>query len=53
MPVFCLPTASVRELLNGMVRARTHHVWVVDEARRPKQVISLTDMIRWLSSASS
>ncbi|KAI8051430.1 hypothetical protein BDF22DRAFT_690691 [Syncephalis plumigaleata] len=52
MPVCCSPMASVRELLNGMVRARTHYVWVVDEARRPKQVISLTDMVRWLSAAS-
>ncbi|KAI9595887.1 hypothetical protein BDF19DRAFT_440430 [Syncephalis fuscata] len=49
-PVTCLVTASLRELLDGMIRSRTHHVWVVNDKGQPEQVISLTDMMRLLRS---
>lgn len=50
-PVTCHASTSLRDLLDGMVHARTHHVWVVDDQDHPLQVISQTDLIRLLRNA--
>jgi len=41
-----LPTASIFDIINLMYQERVHRVFVVDERRKPKGVISLTDILR-------
>ncbi|RKP04417.1 hypothetical protein THASP1DRAFT_21144 [Thamnocephalis sphaerospora] len=45
-PVTCRPSTSLREVIDGVVASRTHHVWVVDDQDQAQQVVSLTDLIR-------
>ena len=50
-PVVVYEEDSLGTVLQVLVESRLHHVYVVDEARQPQGVITLTDVIRFLVQA--
>jgi CBS-domain-containing membrane protein len=49
--VTCEASADLKTVVSRVVKTRVHRVFVVDEARRPIGVISLTDIIREVFSS--
>lgn len=47
-PVTCSSRATIGELLDSIVTAKVHRVWVVDSAQRPLRAITLEDILHAL-----
>jgi 5'-AMP-activated protein kinase, regulatory gamma subunit len=45
-PVSTTSECTLRSLINTMLIQRVHRVWVVDDARKPIGVVSMTDVVR-------
>lgn len=45
--------STLRQALQKMLATRSHHVWVVDEKRAVKGIISLTDALRVIFRSTS
>ncbi len=44
-PVVCSPQDTLDHVMLLSVKNKVHQVWIVDEARRPIGVVTLSDMI--------
>jgi len=47
-PVTCPPSLHLKDLLENLLAARAHRVYVIDENQRPLAVISFTDILHIL-----
>lgn len=47
-PVTLTPTSTLREVITAMEEKRVHRIFVVDEARRPTNIITQTDVIAFV-----
>jgi CBS domain-containing protein len=46
VPVTCSPETHLTEVVEKLIGAKIHRVWVVDSAQRPIGVVTLTDILK-------